>query len=190
MIKAGTRPGHRVSPCIRRPAVPDPPPLKRYFRGPAISSNILAPSVTIRKLDDKFFQLTSGLSHASPPVKKGDLGGFSNGYIKSPLNPPLRKVLYDMGNPFFARTGEPLPGELINPRQETKPLTAAKFKRCRQKLWPSQAAAALALGVTRHAVNHWESGRRPVPETIVKLLECLEKKGQALPGSMPSLPPR
>jgi hypothetical protein len=46
----------------------------------------------IRKLDDKFFQLTSGSSLASPPLKKGDLGGFSNGYIKSPLTP-----LYERG---------------------------------------------------------------------------------------------
>ena len=87
-----------------------------------------------------------------------------------------KTVVYDIQDPFFARTGEPLPGELINPRQKTKPLTADKFKRRRKKLWPSQAAAALALGVTRHAVNHWEKGRRPVPESAVKLLECIEAK--------------
>ncbi len=99
--------------------------------------------------------------------------------IKYCLYCKTKTVTYNIQDPFFARTGESLPGELIKPRQKTKPLTADKFKRRRKKLWPSQAAAALALGVTRHAVNHWESGRRPVPESAVKLLECIEAKANS-----------
>lgn len=56
------------------------------------------------------------------------------------------------------------------------PLTADKFKRRRKKLWPSQAAAASALGVSRPAVSHWESGRRPVPLWVRNFLDCLEQK--------------
>jgi DNA-binding transcriptional regulator YiaG len=55
-------------------------------------------------------------------------------------------------------------------------MTAAQFKKRRQKLWQSQYAAADALGVTRGAVGHWEDGRRPIPKTIVILLDCLERK--------------
>ncbi len=107
----------------------------------------------------------------------------SNWWVSHPIKDcpycKTKTVLWGIEDPFFARTGEPLPGESINRRQETKPLTAAKFKTRRMKLWPTQAAAALALGVTRHAVNHWESGRRPVPESAVKLLECIEAKANS-----------
>lgn len=59
-------------------------------------------------------------------------------------------------------------------------MTANQFKRKREKLWPaptqkaSRALAAAALGVTLGAVDHWEYGTRKVPETVVKLLACLE----------------
>lgn len=59
-------------------------------------------------------------------------------------------------------------------------MTANQFKRKRERLFPaptqkeSRALAAAALGVTPGAVDHWEYGKRRVPETAVKLLECLE----------------
>jgi DNA-binding transcriptional regulator YiaG len=54
------------------------------------------------------------------------------------------------------------------------------FTRKRAKLWPaasdraSRELAAAALGVTRQAVEHWEYGRRKVPQSAVNLLACLE----------------
>jgi DNA-binding transcriptional regulator YiaG len=54
-------------------------------------------------------------------------------------------------------------------------LTNQEFKRLRQELYPTQAAAARALGVTRMAVHHWESGYRPVPEMAAKLLRTLKE---------------
>jgi DNA-binding transcriptional regulator YiaG len=35
---------------------------------------------------------------------------------------------------------------------------------------------AAALGVSKHAIEHWEYGRRKIPATVIKLLECLEKE--------------
>lgn len=54
-------------------------------------------------------------------------------------------------------------------------MTSAQFRRRRQKLFGSQHQAAVALGVTQGAVTHWECGRRPVPEIVVKFLECWER---------------
>jgi DNA-binding XRE family transcriptional regulator len=54
-------------------------------------------------------------------------------------------------------------------------VTANQFKRIRLKYWKSQAQAADALGITRGAVGHYENGRRPVPESIVKLIQCIER---------------
>jgi DNA-binding transcriptional regulator YiaG len=53
-------------------------------------------------------------------------------------------------------------------------MTADEFKAKRQALWKSQYHAAEALGVRQGAVSFWERGQRPVPETIVKFLECIE----------------
>mgnify|MGYP001164577459 CR=1 FL=1 len=52
-------------------------------------------------------------------------------------------------------------------------MTSTDFKARRLALWPSQAKAAADLGVSRATVTHWESGRHPVPGTIVRLLECI-----------------
>lgn len=55
-------------------------------------------------------------------------------------------------------------------------MTANQFYKRISKLFDTQQEAADAFGVTRSAVGHWLSGRRPVPESIVKLLECIEEK--------------
>ena len=53
-------------------------------------------------------------------------------------------------------------------------MTAKDFKEYRKKLFPRRVDAALALGVCAGAVEHWEVGRRKVPEYAVKLLQCIE----------------
>lgn len=55
-------------------------------------------------------------------------------------------------------------------------MTAKQFSTRIQKIWTTQKEAANALGVTRGAIGHYELGRRPVPGTIVKLLECIEAR--------------
>lgn len=53
-------------------------------------------------------------------------------------------------------------------------MTVEEFVKMRKKLnLATQKAAALALGVTRQAVNHWETGRVQIPRHIEILLECL-----------------
>jgi len=54
-------------------------------------------------------------------------------------------------------------------------VTGKQFSTRIQKLWRTQQEAADALGVTRGAIGHYELGRRPIPETVIKLLECIEK---------------
>lgn len=55
-------------------------------------------------------------------------------------------------------------------------MTPLQFTRRRKKLFRSQAKAAEALGVTPGAISHWESGRRPVPPSMVKFLDCLRRQ--------------
>jgi len=57
-------------------------------------------------------------------------------------------------------------------------MTPKQFTKIRKGLFRSQLQAAEALGVCQAAISHWELGRRPVPETIVKLLEYLERYPQ------------
>ena len=52
-------------------------------------------------------------------------------------------------------------------------MTPLQFCKRRKKLFRSQQKAAEALGVTQQAISHWETGRRLVPLSVVKLLECL-----------------
>ena len=59
-------------------------------------------------------------------------------------------------------------------------MTAEEFKAKREKLFPTQALAAQALGVTKGAVSHWEMGRRAIPGTIKLLLDSLEKNPEAV----------
>jgi len=49
------------------------------------------------------------------------------------------------------------------------------FKAIREEQFGTQAAAAEALGVVIQTIKAWEHGRRKVPETVVKLIECLKK---------------
>lgn len=55
-------------------------------------------------------------------------------------------------------------------------MTAKQITRIRIRLFGTQAAAAMACGITPGAWSHYEVGRRPIPETIIKLLACLEDK--------------
>ena len=52
--------------------------------------------------------------------------------------------------------------------------TELKAVRLRQG-FRSRKALAEALGVTKWAVDSWESGRRPVPSWVPKFLDCLEQ---------------
>jgi transcriptional regulator with XRE-family HTH domain len=54
-------------------------------------------------------------------------------------------------------------------------MTASQFRRWREAMGISIAEAAKALGVTRAAITGWQSGRRSVPLSIVKLIECLKR---------------
>jgi transcriptional regulator with XRE-family HTH domain len=44
----------------------------------------------------------------------------------------------------------------------------------KQNGWTQEELAEL-LGVHQSQVSRWESGKTPVPDHIVKLIECLEK---------------
>ncbi len=59
-------------------------------------------------------------------------------------------------------------------------MTAEEFKARRKKLFPTQALAARALGVTQGAVAHWEMGIRAIPGPIKLLLDSLEKNPEAV----------
>lgn len=54
-------------------------------------------------------------------------------------------------------------------------MTPTQFTRRRKKLFPTQAQAAEAMGVTQGTISLWKTGHRPVPPIAIKLLECLEK---------------
>lgn len=53
-------------------------------------------------------------------------------------------------------------------------ITAKEFKRRRLALRMSQERLAEELGVTQVAVSFYENGKRPIPETIAKLLRFVE----------------
>jgi DNA-binding transcriptional regulator YiaG len=53
-------------------------------------------------------------------------------------------------------------------------MTPAKLKEIRLRLgFRSRRALAETLGVTKWAVDSWESGRRPVPTWVPNFLDCL-----------------
>ena len=62
----------------------------------------------------------------------------------------------------------------MDEKKEEDNLTAKDFKEYRKKLFLHPFEAARALGVGYNALNHWESGRRKVPESAVLLLRCIE----------------
>ena len=62
----------------------------------------------------------------------------------------------------------------MDEKKEGDNLTAKDFKEYRKKLFRFRTHAARALGVCPTAVEHWEVGRRKVPEYAVLLLRCIE----------------
>ena len=54
-------------------------------------------------------------------------------------------------------------------------MTANQFIARRKKLFPTQAAAAKAMGISDSRINHYEKGRRRIPEWTVRMLELLER---------------
>lgn len=57
-------------------------------------------------------------------------------------------------------------------------MTAKQFTRRRRRLFKTQAQAAEALGVYQGTISSYETGHRPVPTVVIKLLECLEEKSK------------
>ena len=55
-------------------------------------------------------------------------------------------------------------------------MTANQFIARRKKLFPTQAAAAKAMGISDSRINHYEKGRRPIPEWAVRMSELLERE--------------
>jgi len=52
-------------------------------------------------------------------------------------------------------------------------MTADEFRQCRDKLGLSLTGMASALGVSRRAVQYYQSGERAIPKPIEKLCEAL-----------------
>lgn len=62
-------------------------------------------------------------------------------------------------------------------------MTALQFKQLRLKAgYRTQAEAAEALGITPGALSHYEQGRRPVPEIVVRFMRCLSQVGREQVG--------
>jgi DNA-binding transcriptional regulator YdaS (Cro superfamily) len=59
-------------------------------------------------------------------------------------------------------------------------MTANQLSRRISRLFPSQAAASRALGISDSRLNHYIKGRRPVPEFVGKMLDCIEGKKSTL----------
>jgi DNA-binding transcriptional regulator YiaG len=58
-------------------------------------------------------------------------------------------------------------------------MTPAELKTARLSLgFRSRRALAEALGITKWAVDSWETGRRPVPAWVPNFLDCLEQTGR------------
>ena len=55
-------------------------------------------------------------------------------------------------------------------------MTPTEIKAARCGL--SQTEFAEILGVRQSRISEWESGVRPVPEYIVRLIRCLRKSGE------------
>lgn len=53
-------------------------------------------------------------------------------------------------------------------------MTAEEFRAWREAMgFQHRSDLAAALGVSKQAIEHWEYGRRKIPATVIKLLECL-----------------
>ena len=51
-------------------------------------------------------------------------------------------------------------------------MTAAELRAYRHGFGLTQAVLATHIGVSTRAVRHWESGDRPVPSTVDRLVEA------------------
>ena len=69
---------------------------------------------------------------------------------------------------------QPGEGAELSPMGGYETMNAKQFRVYRTKLFPRRVDAAQALGVCAGAVEHWEVGRRKVPEYAVLLLRCIE----------------
>ena len=55
-------------------------------------------------------------------------------------------------------------------------MTPTELKSARLRLgFRSRKALAEAFGVTKWAVDSWETGRRPVPAWVPKFMDCLSR---------------
>ena len=55
-------------------------------------------------------------------------------------------------------------------------MTPTELKTARLRLgFRSRRALAEEIGVPKQTMDSWESGRRPIPNLLIKLLDCLEQ---------------
>jgi DNA-binding transcriptional regulator YiaG len=74
-------------------------------------------------------------------------------------------------------------GRKKKPKPEQPSMTPGEFRRWRESMgYAHRSDLAAALGVTKHAIEHWEYGRRKIPATVIKLMECLAKEKWAGQG--------
>jgi len=67
-------------------------------------------------------------------------------------------------------------GRPKKPIPEPPTMTPDEFRALRLKLgYRYRSDLAAALGVSKRAIEHWEYGRRKIPGSVIKLLECLSK---------------
>jgi len=55
-------------------------------------------------------------------------------------------------------------------------MTDVELKKIREATKLSQVALASLMGVSQSRVSEWESGARPIPKYIEKLIDCLFKE--------------
>lgn len=61
-------------------------------------------------------------------------------------------------------------------------MTGAEFREARAKLALTQSAMADRIGVTRRAVQYYESGQRQIPQPVQKLIAIIgESDGKRQP---------
>jgi DNA-binding transcriptional regulator YiaG len=65
-------------------------------------------------------------------------------------------------------------GRKKKPKPEKLTMEPEEFRRWRESMgYAHRSDLAAALGVSKHAIEHWEYGRRKIPATVIKLLDCL-----------------
>ncbi|HUN01056.1 MAG TPA: helix-turn-helix domain-containing protein [Halothiobacillus sp.] len=60
-------------------------------------------------------------------------------------------------------------------------MTPTDFRTIRAGLGMTQGGLASALGVSRRIVQYWESGERPIPETVARLMRLAASDAEILP---------